>query len=52
MDVNFKMSTSGLNGDLILPTAGYYERDSLKYSQAYLPYLVMCEKAVEPLGEA
>jgi DMSO reductase family type II enzyme molybdopterin subunit len=52
VDVNFKMSTSGLNADLILPTAGYYERDSLKYSQAYLPYLVMCEKAVEPLGEA
>jgi len=52
VDVNFKISTSGLNADLILPTAGYYERDSLKYSQAYLPYLVMCEKAVEPLGEA
>jgi nitrate reductase alpha subunit len=52
VDVNFKMSTSGLNADLILPTAGYYERDSLKYSQAYLPYVVMCEKAVEPLGEA
>ncbi len=52
VDVNFKASTSGLQGDLILPAAGYYERDSLKYSQAYLPYLVMCEKAVEPLGEA
>ncbi|MEN8183058.1 MAG: molybdopterin-dependent oxidoreductase [Myxococcota bacterium] len=52
VDVNFKMSTSGLHADLILPTAGYYERDSLKYSQAYLPYLVICEKAVEPLGEA
>ncbi|MCP5044470.1 MAG: molybdopterin-dependent oxidoreductase [bacterium] len=52
VDVNFKASTSGLQSDLILPAAGYYERDSLKYSQAYLPYLVMCEKAVEPLGEA
>ncbi len=52
VDVNFKISTSGRQADLILPTAGYYERDSLKYSQAYLPYLVMCEKAVEPLGEA
>jgi DMSO reductase family type II enzyme molybdopterin subunit len=52
VDVNFKASTSGLNADLILPAAGYYERDSIKYSQAYLPYLVMCEKAVEPLGEA
>jgi len=52
VDVNFKVGTSGLYADLILPAAGYYERDSLKYSQAYLPYLVLCEKAVEPLGEA
>jgi DMSO reductase family type II enzyme molybdopterin subunit len=52
VDVNFKVSTSGMQSDLILPAAGYYERDSLKYSQAYLPYLVMCEKAVEPLGES
>ena len=52
VDVNFKAGTSGLNADLILPTSGYYERDSLKYSQAYLPYLVMCEQAVPPLGES
>ena len=52
VDVNFKASTSGLKADIILPASGYYERDSLKYSQAYLPYLVLCEKAVEPLGEA
>ncbi|MDB4433430.1 molybdopterin-dependent oxidoreductase, partial [bacterium] len=48
VDVNFKVGTSGLYADLILPTAGYYERDSIKYSQAYLPYIVLCEKAVEP----
>jgi DMSO reductase family type II enzyme molybdopterin subunit len=52
VDVNFKMGTSGLYSDIILPTAGYYERDSVKYPQAYLPYLVLCEKAVEPLGES
>jgi DMSO reductase family type II enzyme molybdopterin subunit len=52
VDVNFKGSTSGRYADLILPTSGYYERDSLKYSQAYLPYLIICEKAVEPLGES
>jgi DMSO reductase family type II enzyme molybdopterin subunit len=52
VDVNFKGGTSGLYADLILPACGYYERDSLKYSQAYLPYLVLCEKAVEPLGES
>jgi DMSO reductase family type II enzyme molybdopterin subunit len=52
VDVNIKASTSGMNADLILPAAGYYERDTIKYSQAYLPYLVLCEKVVEPLGEA
>jgi nitrate reductase alpha subunit len=41
-----------MKADLILPTSGYYERDSLKYSQAYIPYLVLCEKAVEPLGQS
>jgi DMSO reductase family type II enzyme molybdopterin subunit len=52
VDVNFKAGTSGMNADVILPTSGYYERDSLKYSQAYVPYLMLCEKAVEPLGES
>ncbi len=52
VDVNFKFGTSGMHADLILPAAGYYERDSIKYSQAYLPYLVLCEKAVDPLGES
>jgi DMSO reductase family type II enzyme molybdopterin subunit len=52
VDVNFKAGTSGMNADLILPTSGYYERDSLKYSQAYVPYLILCEKVVEPLGES
>lgn len=50
VDVNFKAGSSGLHADLILPTCGYYERDSLKYSQAYLPWIVLCEKAVDPLG--
>jgi anaerobic selenocysteine-containing dehydrogenase len=52
VDVNFKVSTTGRLSDLILPTAGYYERDSLKYSQAYVPYLILCEKVVDPLGES
>ncbi len=52
VDVNFKAGTTGLKADLILPTSSYYERDSIKYSQTYLPYLILCEKAVEPPGEA
>jgi DMSO reductase family type II enzyme molybdopterin subunit len=52
VDVNIKLSYSGLHSDIILPAAGYYERDTLKYPQSYLPWLVLCEKAVEPLGES
>ena len=52
VDVNFKVSTSGLHADYILPAAGYYERDSIKYSQVYVPYIMLCEKAVDPLGES
>jgi DMSO reductase family type II enzyme molybdopterin subunit len=52
VDVNFKAGTSGMNADIILPTSGYYERDSIKYTQAYLPYFILCERAVEPLGDS
>jgi len=49
---NFRMSTTGLYSDYILPAAGYYEKASIKYTQSYLPYVVIGDKAVEPLGEA
>jgi nitrate reductase alpha subunit len=52
VDVNMKASTSGIHADLILPTSGYYERDSLKYPLATMPYLILCEQAVPPLGES
>jgi nitrate reductase alpha subunit len=52
VDVNMKGSTSGMHADLILPTTGYYERDSLKYPLATMPYLILCEQAVPPLGES
>ena len=50
--VNTKMSTSSLMSDIVLPAAGWYERDLIKYSQAYIPYVVLNQKVVEPLGES
>ena len=50
--VNTKMSTSSLMGDIVLPAAGWYERDLIKYTEAYLPYVVLNQKVVEPLGES
>ncbi len=52
VSVNTKLSTSGMMADIVLPAAGWYERDMIKYSQAYLPYIVLNGKAVEPLGES
>jgi DMSO reductase family type II enzyme molybdopterin subunit len=52
VSINFRMSTTALKSDLVLPAAGYYEKPGVKYAQSYLPYVVVGEKAVEPLGEA
>jgi nitrate reductase alpha subunit len=50
--VNIKMSTTALKSDIVLPAAFYYERRGIKYAQSYVPYYVVGDKAVEPLGEA
>jgi nitrate reductase alpha subunit len=50
--VNIRMSTTAAKSDIVLPAAGYYERRGIKYAQSYVPYYVVGEKAVEPLGES
>ena len=50
--VDTRVSTTGLKADLLLPAAGYYEKNGIKYSVAMLPYAVVGERAVAPLGEA
>lgn len=52
VSVNFRMSTSGLNADYILPAAGYYEKHGIKYAQSYVPYVMVSDEAVTPLGES
>jgi DMSO reductase family type II enzyme molybdopterin subunit len=49
--LNLKMSTTCAMSDIVLPGAGYYERRGIKYAQSYVPYYVVGEKAVEPVGE-
>jgi DMSO reductase family type II enzyme molybdopterin subunit len=49
---NFRMSTSALHADYVLPAAGYYEKHGIKYAQSYLPYIVVSDQAVPPLGES
>jgi len=52
VSVNIQMSTTGLHSDLLLPAAGYYEKEGIKYAWGMVPYLVLDDKAVEPLGES
>src|SRR5690606_8790987 len=52
VDVNQKVTFTGLHADYLLPAAGYYEKPGIKYSVAYVPYLHYCDAAVRPVGEA
>ncbi len=52
VSVNFKMSTTGLYSDYILPVAAYYEKYGIKYAQTYVPYIITSDKATEPMGES
>jgi len=52
ISVNFRMSTSSLFADYVLPVAAYYEKYGIKYGQTYVPYIITSDKATEPLGEA
>jgi nitrate reductase alpha subunit len=50
--IDFRMSTTATRADLFLPAAGYYEKRGIKYAMALLPYLVVGDLAVAPLGES
>ena len=50
--VNLKMSATALKSDMVLPAAGYYERRGIKYAQSYVPYYMVGEQGVEPVGES
>lgn len=52
VNVNFRMSSTGLESDVLLPAAGYYEKIGLKYPQSLVPYVVFGDRAVRPLGES
>ncbi len=50
--LDFRMSTSGMWSDYILPGCGYYEKPGIKYTSTYVPYVVVGDRAVEPLYES
>ncbi|HQW51438.1 MAG TPA: molybdopterin-dependent oxidoreductase, partial [Tepidiformaceae bacterium] len=50
--LDFRMSTSALWSDYILPGCGYYEKPGIKYTSTYVPYVVVGDRAVPPLYES
>jgi DMSO reductase family type II enzyme molybdopterin subunit len=52
VNINTHMSTTGMYSDLVLPGAGFYEKEGIKYVWGFIPYVVLDDKAVEPLGES
>ena len=49
---DFRMSTSGMWSDYILPSCGYYEKPGIKYVMSNVPYVIVGDRAVEPLYES
>ncbi len=52
VNINVRMCSTGLESDLLLPAAGYYEKIGLKYPQSLVPYVIFGDQAVKPLGES
>jgi DMSO reductase family type II enzyme molybdopterin subunit len=48
----FRMSSSAMYSDIVLPAAGWHEKSGVKFCQSYVPYVCVGEQAVEPLYES
>jgi DMSO reductase family type II enzyme molybdopterin subunit len=50
--VDFRMSTTALHADIVLPAAMHYERTNLQYAITHTFRLAFSDEAVPPAGEA
>ena len=50
--IDWRLSSTGLHSDYVLPAAGYYEKDDLTWATPIAPFAHPTTKAVEPLGES
>ncbi|MHB8377726.1 MAG: molybdopterin-dependent oxidoreductase [Dehalococcoidia bacterium] len=48
----FRMSSSAMQSDIILPAAGWHEKAGIKFCQSLVPYICVGDEAVEPLYES
>jgi len=54
LTIDWRMSSTGLYSDFVLPACGWYEKTSsgAGWISPLLPFFQICEKAVEPLHES
>lgn len=52
VDMNWRVSTTGLHSDYILPVAGWYEKVEMKYPVGMIPFVNYSDRAVDPLFES
>ncbi len=52
VSVDWRMSTTGLHSDIILPAAQHYEKPNFPYTTPDVMNLTLSDRAVEPLGES
>jgi DMSO reductase family type II enzyme molybdopterin subunit len=45
-----QMNYTMIHSDILLPAAGWYEKLGLKYCSTYIPYMIINDRAIEPLG--
>ncbi len=50
--VDWRMSTTGLHSDFVLPAAGWYEKDDISWGTPIAPYAHVTTRAVAPLAES
>ncbi|MFQ5666091.1 MAG: molybdopterin-dependent oxidoreductase [Candidatus Binatia bacterium] len=50
--VDYRMSSSALWSDYVLPAAFQYEKTGVKYAMGWIPWCHFTERAAAPLGEA
>jgi len=50
--LDWRMSSTGLCSDIVLPVASWYEKVDLKYTTPVMPFLHLTRRAVGPLYEA
>ena len=50
--IDWRMSTTGLYSDFVLPLAGWYEKEDIKWVTPLQPFVHITDRAVEPLHES